>query len=86
MPKNTLYETDYAHPQYLQTAINGWDGIGEIQGINRTWFCGAWCGYGFHEDGLSAGLSVGEALGGMERPWISQDKSPAGENCKPVFE
>ena len=40
----------------------------QVQGINRTWFCGAWTGYGFHEDGLSSGLHVAEKLGGVI-PW-----------------
>jgi predicted NAD/FAD-binding protein len=33
-----------------------------IQGQQRTWFAGAWTGYGFHEDGLKSGLNVGRAL------------------------
>ncbi len=85
-PSNILYQTNYSHPQYGKSALGGWDKIADIQGINRTWFCGAWCGYGFHEDGLSAGLSVAEELGGKDRPWITTDKSPAGENCRPVFD
>ena len=40
-----------------------------LQGPRRTWFCGAWFGSGFHEDGLQAGLAVAEALGGVRRPW-----------------
>jgi len=72
----------YDHPQFTMSALDGWDKIKTIQGINRTWFCGAWCGYGFHEDGLSAGLAVAEDLGGEKRPWQTTDKSPAGENCR----
>jgi predicted NAD/FAD-binding protein len=41
----------------------------ELQGQQNTWFCGAYFGYGFHEDGLQAGLAVAEELGGRPRPW-----------------
>ncbi len=78
----TLKKIIYQHPQFKRSALNGWNNIHEIQGKNRTWFCGAWCGFGFHEDGLSAGLSVAEALGGEKRPWTIEEKSPAGDNCK----
>ncbi len=79
----TLQVIEYSHPQFTMSALDGWSKIGTIQGVNRTWFCGAWCGYGFHEDGISAGLAVAEALSGLKRPWDVTDKSPAGENCKP---
>jgi predicted NAD/FAD-binding protein len=29
-----------------------------LQGQGNTFFCGAWTGYGFHEDGLKSGLQV----------------------------
>jgi len=78
----TLKTIEYHHPQFTLDALNGWEKIKTIQGINRTWFCGAWCGYGFHEDGISSGLAVAESLGGIKRPWEITEKSPAGENCK----
>jgi len=59
---------DYAHPQYDEAAIAAQKRMEEIQGRRRTWFCGAWQGYGFHEDGLASGLRVAEALGGSV-PW-----------------
>jgi predicted NAD/FAD-binding protein len=40
-----------------------------LQGRRNTWFCGAWFGSGFHEDGLQSGLAVAEQLGGVRRPW-----------------
>ena len=85
-PKNILCETEYAFPQYSSSAAFGWHHLTNIQGIYRAWFCGPWCGYGFHEDGLSAGLAVGEALGGTERPWLVNETSSAGQNCRPSFE
>jgi len=59
---------DYAHPQYDGGAIAAQKRLDDIQGRRRTWFCGAWTGYGFHEDGLASGLRVAEALGGSV-PW-----------------
>lgn len=58
----------YAHPQFDARAINAQRDLAEIQGHNRTWFAGAWLGYGFHEDALQAGLAVAAALG-SPAPW-----------------
>jgi len=46
-----------------------------LQGKNRTWFCGSYFGYGFHEDGAQSGLAVAEQLGGARRPWQVADES-----------
>ncbi len=46
-----------------------------LQGQQRTWFCGAYFGAGFHEDGLQAGLAVAEQLGGDRRPWSVANES-----------
>jgi predicted NAD/FAD-binding protein len=46
-----------------------------IQGAQRTWFCGAYMGSGFHEDGIQAGLAVAESLGSLKRPWSVADES-----------
>jgi len=54
------------HPQYNATAFAAQKRLSEIQGRRHTWFCGAWTGYGFHEDGLRSGLPV--ALGASV-PW-----------------
>jgi predicted NAD/FAD-binding protein len=48
-----------------------------IQGRQRSWFAGAWTGYGFHEDGLKSALVVARALG-AEIPWQpSAEAAPA---------
>jgi hypothetical protein len=56
------------HPQYNAAAFAAQKRLTEIQGRRHTWFCGAWTGYGFHEDGLRSGLAVAEALGATV-PW-----------------
>ena len=56
------------HPQYNAAAFAAQKRLGEIQGRRHTWFCGAWTGYGFHEDGLRSGLAVAESLGAVA-PW-----------------
>jgi predicted NAD/FAD-binding protein len=56
------------HPQYNAAAFAAQKRLGEIQGKRHTWFCGAWTGYGFHEDGVRSGLAVAEALGATV-PW-----------------
>jgi predicted NAD/FAD-binding protein len=56
------------HPQYDRAAFAAQTRLDDIQGRRHTWFCGAWTGYGFHEDGLRSGLKVAEALGALI-PW-----------------
>lgn len=56
-------EFAYEHPLFDRAAIDAQGRLGEIQGKDRLWFCGAWCKYGFHEDGFTSGLRVAEALG-----------------------
>lgn len=67
-PAKVFATFSYDHPQYDQAAIRAQRRLEEIQGRRSTWFCGAWTGYGFHEDGLASGLAVAERLG-AEVPW-----------------
>ncbi|WP_018698285.1 NAD(P)/FAD-dependent oxidoreductase [Amorphus coralli] len=67
-PDLTFGTYTYSHPQFDRAALAAQSDLETIQGSARTWYCGAWCGYGFHEDGLSSGLAVAEALGGRV-PW-----------------
>jgi predicted NAD/FAD-binding protein len=53
---------DYAHPVFDLAAIRAQQQVGDLQGQRHTYFCGAWTGYGFHEDGLKSGLSVASQL------------------------
>ena len=53
---------EYAHPVFDLAAIRAQGQIAALQGQQHTYFCGAWTGYGFHEDGLKSGLDVAKRL------------------------
>jgi predicted NAD/FAD-binding protein len=67
-PEHLIRTFTYDHPVMDQAAIDGQRGLPAIQGARRTWFCGAWCGYGFHEDGLKSAMTVARDFG-VEIPW-----------------
>ncbi|MEL7252870.1 MAG: FAD-dependent oxidoreductase [Pseudomonadota bacterium] len=50
------------HPVYDLAALAAQKGVRAMNGTRNTWFCGAWMKDGFHEDGLSSGLEVAEAI------------------------
>ena len=57
---------EFTHPIFDLAAIAAQRRMQELQGCRRTWFCGAWMGYGFHEDGIQAGSAVAAALAQAE--------------------
>ena len=59
---HVLGEYAYAHPVFDLAAMAAQARLPELQGQRHTYFCGAWMGYGFHEDGLAAGLGVAKSL------------------------
>ena len=63
------------HPIFDREAIRAQDELWSLQGGRGVWFCGAYFGAGFHEDGLQAGLAVAEAIGGVRRPWRVSEES-----------
>lgn len=66
----TVFRTDiYEHPCFDAHTLDAQKRLWLLQGKQNTWFCGAYFGAGFHEDGLQAGLAVAEDLGGQRRPW-----------------
>ena len=65
-----LASFDYAHPVFDMAAIAAQARVPDLQGQHHSWFCGAWTGYGFHEDGLKSGLAVVDAL---RQRWAAGD-------------
>jgi uncharacterized protein len=62
-PSKILGEYEYAHPVFSQAAIQAQAKWPSINGVNRTWFCGAYWFNGFHEDGVNSALRVVNNLG-----------------------
>ncbi|WP_119168092.1 NAD(P)/FAD-dependent oxidoreductase [Algihabitans albus] len=83
-PRTDLIEAEfnYDHPVFDSDAVAAQAALPEIQGVAQTWFCGSYCGYGFHEDALQAGFAVAAALGSPV-PWAS-DVVPASPSANIV--
>jgi predicted NAD/FAD-binding protein len=64
-------EFEYEHPVFTTAALQAQKQLHQIQGRDRTWFAGAWTGYGFHEDGMRSGVEVAQALGAT-LPWDTE--------------
>jgi uncharacterized protein len=62
-PERVLRRIIYQHPHYTVASVASQKRWAEINGVNRTYFCGAYWGYGFHEDGVVSGLKVAERFG-----------------------
>jgi predicted NAD/FAD-binding protein len=58
----------YEHPVLDRTASLAQKELPALQGMNNTWYCGAWSGFGFHEDGLKSALRVARDFG-VRPPW-----------------
>jgi len=62
-PAKVLARMRYHHPVYTHASVAAQSRRAEVSGVNRTWYAGAYWGFGFHEDGLRSGIEVARALG-----------------------
>lgn len=69
---------DYEHPMFDGAAVAARARLSEIQGRERLWFAGSYCGDGFHEDGLNAGIAAAAALGAQPQ-WMTPALGTAAE-------
>ncbi len=60
--KHIMGEYDYMHPVFDLAATRAQKDLPGLQGLQHSYFCGAWTGYGFHEDGLKSGLQAARLL------------------------
>jgi len=57
-----IKKVEFTHPFYDMKTINAQKYLSELQGVNSTYFCGSYFGYGFHEDGLNSGIELSNKL------------------------
>ncbi len=72
---HVLRTSYYQHPVFTVQTWQAQQRLWELQGRNRTWFCGSYFGAGFHEDAVQAGLAAADAAGAKARPWQLDDPS-----------
>ena len=62
-PAQVIRTIAYSHPVYTREGMAAQRGVAQISAQNRTHFCGAYWGWGFHEDGVVSALRVAEHFG-----------------------
>ncbi len=72
IPADQIFdEHDFDHPVFDTKAMAAQSQLKALQGVNNTWFCGAYMGHGFHEDGLVSAMNVASGLK-APIPWLDQ--------------
>ena len=63
VPESVIRRMSYSHPIFTRQSVETQSELQRINGRNRTHFCGAYFGNGFHEDGLASAVAVADDLG-----------------------
>jgi predicted NAD/FAD-binding protein len=58
-----MHKITYHHPVFTHRSVRAQEQHQSVLGANRTYFCGAYWGYGFHEDGVDSALRVAAHFG-----------------------
>ena len=68
-PKNIIDKTIFEHPIFNTLTNKAQKELYKIQGIKNTFYCGSYCSYGFHEDGIQSAAYIADFLN-IDLPWI----------------
>jgi predicted NAD/FAD-binding protein len=75
-PDLVLDKIAFHHPVYTTESLQVQDRLTRINGRRRTYFCGAYRGYGFHEDGVNSALDVTKHFGlGLDQWKVASTKA-----------
>jgi predicted NAD/FAD-binding protein len=61
-PSRVMRSFSYHHPVFTHAGLAAQRRFDEVSGPRRTHYCGAYWGYGFHEDGVKSALRVCESF------------------------
>jgi len=75
-PATIIHRVSYHHPVFTAAAVAAQARWSAISGVRRTHYCGAYWGWGFHEDGLASAVRVAATFG-VTPPWTAVSPSPA---------
>ena len=67
-PEKVIEVVNYSHPVFTPEGVAAQRRHAEISGVNRTHYCGAYWGWGFHEDGLVSADRAVERIGAGVMP------------------
>jgi uncharacterized protein len=70
-PERIIRTIDYSHPVYTPAGVAAQSRHEEISGRSRTHYCGAYWGWGFHEDGVNSALRVAREIGARRAEPVS---------------
>lgn len=71
--QRVIRELVYTHPRYSPAALASQPELQRLNGARRTWFCGSYFGYGFHEDAVRAGVQAARGAGWRDEERIFGD-------------
>ncbi len=75
-PEKVIDTFEYSHPVFSLASVDAARRIDEFNGLNRTWFAGAWLGNGFHEDGVRSARRVADAIARREAAAPATERRP----------
>ena len=72
-PKLIYGQYSYSHPVFDSNAFQVQNNLSNLQGKNKIWFCGAWTGFGFHEDGIKSAAEIAQFFN-IKLPWLNTEE------------
>ena len=76
-PKSIIARFNYSHPVFTSESVKSSERWSDVNGIDRTWFAGAYWGNGFHEDGVVSGKRVANAINSLAATQSAMDAGGA---------